>query len=263
MSDELMRKFLFLILLAVLGWAAGCKTQQAPVTGDTSANSLDWEGTYEGTLPCADCEGIATSVSLDREGKYVKTTRYLGKSGEEYRQEGRFEWNPAGNTISLTGITDAPNQYLVGENQLFHLDSEGNRITGELATHYVLKKVVAKTNHPLLDANWVLSDMEKFPDEDWNPGEIFVFLEEESSRLHGFGGCNNFFGVYELKTGNELEIEKIGRTQKYCQDEMQAENFFFAYLEQVRYYRLEGDTLELRDEGNKLLLTFIKKSGEE
>ena len=253
-----MKHFFLLLLVVGLGWLAGCKTQQAPVTGDTSANSLDWEGSYEGILPCADCDGIATSISLSRDGNFVKVSRYLGKSDREFRQEGRFAWNQAGNTIALRGIEESPNQYLVGENQLFHLDQAGNRITGELAANYVLKKVVAKTDHPLLDAKWVLTAMEKFPDEDWDPGEIFVFLEEESSRLHGFGGCNNFFGVYDLKTGNRLELGKVGRTQKYCEGEMQAENFFFAYLEQVRYYRLEGDTLELRDEGNHLLLTFTE-----
>ncbi len=253
-----MKHFFLLLLVGGLCCMTGCKPQQAPVTGDTSANSLDWEGSYEGTLPCADCEGIATTISLSRDGRFVKVYRYLGKSEQEYRQEGSFAWNQAGNTIALSGIEDAPNQYLVGENQLFHLDQAGNRITGELAANYVLKKVVAKTDHPLLDAKWVLTDMEKFPDEDWNPGEIFVFLEEESSRLHGFGGCNNFFGVYDLKTGDRLELGKVGRTQKYCEGEMQVENFFFAYLEQVRHYRLEGDTLELRDEDNNLLLTFTE-----
>lgn len=256
-----MKKFFFLSLLTSLGWLASCKSQQAPITGDTSANSLDWEGIYEGILPCADCEGVATSISLSQEGKFVKISRYLGKSNREYRQEGSFEWNPAGNTISLSGVDDTPNQYLVGENQLFHLDSEGKRVTGALADNYVLKKVVSKTDHPLLAAKWVLTDMEKFPEEDWNPGEIFVFLEEKSSRLHGYGGCNNFFGVYELKTGNRLELGKIGRTQKYCEDEMQAENYFFAYLEQVRHYQIERDTLEFRDEGNKLVLTFTKRPG--
>lgn len=256
-----MKKFFFLSLLTSLGWLASCKPQQAPITGDTSANSLDWEGTYEGILPCADCEGVATSISLSQEGKFVKISRYLGKSNREYRQEGSFEWNPAGNTISLSGVDDTPNKYLVGENQLFHLNSEGNRVTGALADNYVLKKVVSKTDHPLLAAKWVLTDMEKFPEENWNPGEIFVFLEEESSRLHGYGGCNNFFGVYELKTGNRLELGKIGRTQKYCEDEMQAENYFFAYLEQVRHYQIERDTLEFRDEGNKLVLTFTKRPG--
>jgi len=31
-------------------------------------------------------------------------------------------------------------KYLVGENQLFMLDTEGNRITGGLAENYILKK---------------------------------------------------------------------------------------------------------------------------
>ncbi|WP_375584295.1 copper resistance protein NlpE N-terminal domain-containing protein [Cyclobacterium xiamenense] len=254
-----MKFFFFFLFVIGLGWVAGCKPQQAPVTGDTSANSLDWEGSYEGTLPCADCEGIATSISLSRDGKFVKVYRYLGKSDREFRQEGSFSWNQAGNTISLSGIEDAPNQYLVGENQLFHLDRDGNRIRGDLEANYVLKKVVAKTDHPLLNARWVLRTMNKFPDEDWNPGEIFVFLEEESSRLHGFGGCNNFFGVYDLKTGNQLELGKVGRTQKYCQEVMQAENLFFTYLEQVRHYHLENDVLEFRDEDNNLLLTFSQE----
>ena len=38
--------------------------------------------------------------------------------------------------------------------------------------------------------------MEKFPEEDWTPGDIFVFLEEESNRLHGYGGCPIIFSVY-------------------------------------------------------------------
>ncbi|MDE5451088.1 copper resistance protein NlpE N-terminal domain-containing protein, partial [Elizabethkingia meningoseptica] len=27
-------------------------------------NSLDWAGTYEGTVPCADCPGIKTTITL-------------------------------------------------------------------------------------------------------------------------------------------------------------------------------------------------------
>ncbi|SHM64551.1 META domain-containing protein [Cyclobacterium lianum] len=247
---SLMACFCFAILLS------NCKTSQPLPIGDTSENALDWEGTYSGVLPCADCEGIAISISLDREGKYVKSSRYLGKSEEAFRQEGRFEWNSAGNTITLAGISDSPDRYLVGENQLFHLDQEGNRIRGALADKYVLKKVVDKAGHPLLNSKWVLKGMENYPHEDWSPGTIFVFLEEDSSRLHGFGGCNNFFGVYTLKAGDGLELGKIGRTQKFCQDEMQAENIFFESLEQVRNYQLMENVLELRDENGTLLLTF-------
>ncbi len=35
-------------------------------TGDNSQNSLDWPGTYTGTLPCADCEGIKTEIKAAR-----------------------------------------------------------------------------------------------------------------------------------------------------------------------------------------------------
>ena len=29
-----------------------------------SRNSLDWNGVYKGVLPCADCEGIETVITL-------------------------------------------------------------------------------------------------------------------------------------------------------------------------------------------------------
>ncbi len=36
----------------------------------TSQNSLDWAGVYEGVLPCADCPGIQTRLTLSRDETY-------------------------------------------------------------------------------------------------------------------------------------------------------------------------------------------------
>ncbi|MGI0481782.1 copper resistance protein NlpE N-terminal domain-containing protein [Geminocystis sp. CENA526] len=108
--------------------------------GDTSANSLDWNGTYKGVMPCASCEGIKTSITLNQDLSFVMSTQYIGKSDEVLEIQGNFKWNEAGNIIALEGIKDAPNQFLVGENRLFQLDMEGNRITGELAEKYILTK---------------------------------------------------------------------------------------------------------------------------
>jgi len=33
-------------------------------------------------------------------------------------------------------------------------------------------------------------------------------------------GCNNFFGSYEMKEGNQISLSKLGRTQKFCQDDL-------------------------------------------
>ncbi|WP_310377706.1 copper resistance protein NlpE [Flavobacterium sp.] len=107
-------------------------------TKDNSNTALDWAGVYKGVTPCADCEGIETEITLNKDLTYKKTTKYLGKSNSQiYTVEGSFEWNSNGIHIALSGIKDAPNQYLVGENKLFQLDRSGNKITGYLASKYI------------------------------------------------------------------------------------------------------------------------------
>jgi copper homeostasis protein (lipoprotein) len=108
--------------------------------GHNSSNSLDVEGKYKGILPCADCGGIETEIILSKNNSYVKHTKYLGKDGRVFGMKGFYSWNNEGNTITLSGISNAPNQYLVGENKLIQLDMEGKRISGNLSEKYVLLK---------------------------------------------------------------------------------------------------------------------------
>ena len=104
--------------------------------GDTSQNSLDWAGSYEGVLPCASCEGIQTLITLQSDNSFVQETVYLGKDEKILKLMGKAAWDEKGQKITL----DDGTQYLVGENQLIMLDTEGQRITGDLAANYVLKK---------------------------------------------------------------------------------------------------------------------------
>ncbi|MCS6191631.1 copper resistance protein NlpE [Shewanella baltica] len=104
--------------------------------GDTSQNSLDWAGSYEGVLPCASCEGIQTLITLQADNRFVQETVYLGKDEKILKLMGKAAWDEKGQKITLEDGT----QYLVGENQLIMLDTEGQRITGDLAANYVLKK---------------------------------------------------------------------------------------------------------------------------
>lgn len=104
--------------------------------GDTSQNSLDWAGSYEGVLPCASCEGIQTLITLQSDNSFVQETVYLGKDEKILKLMGKATWDEKGQKITLEDGT----QYLVGENQLIMLDTQGQRITGDLAANYVLKK---------------------------------------------------------------------------------------------------------------------------
>jgi copper homeostasis protein (lipoprotein) len=106
----------------------------------TSSNSLDWYGAYYGIVPCADCDGIETVLTLNPDNTFQLTRTYLGKGRDAVGTEGTFSWNPDGNTITLGGIAAGPNQYFVGENRLLQLDTSGQRITGSLSAKYVLQK---------------------------------------------------------------------------------------------------------------------------
>ncbi|MFX6794395.1 copper resistance protein NlpE N-terminal domain-containing protein, partial [Acinetobacter baumannii] len=57
---------------------AQSNNNEAVDTAHTAENSLDWDGKYKGTLPCADCEGIKTELELKDDKTYELTETYLG-----------------------------------------------------------------------------------------------------------------------------------------------------------------------------------------
>lgn len=112
-----------------------------PVTsaqGDTSENALDWNGTYEATVPCADCPGIKTSLTLNTDKTFSITEEYLERKSKN-EDKGTFTWDATGSVITLKGKT-ANYKYKVGENMLIQLDMEGKEIDGPNKDLYVFKK---------------------------------------------------------------------------------------------------------------------------
>lgn len=101
-------------------------------------NALDWSGIYMGLLPCADCEGIETTIILNNDLTYLKTENYLGEEGT-FEEEGTFIWMNDGLRIALKH-QNTSYYYKVQENSLLALDIDGNEISGEMALMYLLKK---------------------------------------------------------------------------------------------------------------------------
>jgi uncharacterized lipoprotein NlpE involved in copper resistance len=103
-------------------------------------NSLEWSGSYTGTIPCTDCEGIEARIVLNPDETYQVSYTYLGKDDSPYIVSGKFTWDKNGNMITLDdkGI---PPYYFIGENTLQQLDMEGKCIEGEHADMYLLHKV--------------------------------------------------------------------------------------------------------------------------
>lgn len=249
--------FISLSVITILVWGCaqqmesnksdsmGGKTELTSKTvADNSMNSLDWDGTYYGVLPCADCEGIETVITLSKDLTYKLSSKYLGKSDTAIEKTGSFTWNEVGTTITLGGIDDktAPTKYFVGENQITQLDLEGNKITGALAEKYILRK---SEKVSLTDTKWKLVEFRGKPVEYKNPEnkEIFIQLNSDNS-AYGFSGCNTFRGSYELKEGNRITFSKMASTLMACPD-MELESEFMKVIETADNYNFDGKNFVL------------------
>jgi len=142
-----MKKIYLLFGILILLVSCNTKKEETPniiqeqekTIADThnAQNSLDYIGTYKGTLPTASGMGMNVTIILS-DSSYSKMIEYIGQEGI-HETSGRYSWNTNGSIITFTG-EELPNQYFVGENTLYHLDMDGNRITGELADKYILHK---------------------------------------------------------------------------------------------------------------------------
>jgi uncharacterized lipoprotein NlpE involved in copper resistance len=121
---------------------AGQTGQSEEMLGDghNARNSLDYMGIYTGTLPTASGSGMIVTLTLG-DSSYVKTIEYVGEKGI-FEDRGAYSWKDDGSTIVLDGITDSPNSYFVAENHIVQLDMDGNRIEGDMADLYILRKKI-------------------------------------------------------------------------------------------------------------------------
>ncbi len=110
-----------------------------PVWADSSRDSVDWPGTYMGTLPSASGTGYQTFLVLTEKGNrytLAQSIQYKGKM-EDFRSNGRFSWNQAGSILEL--LSEDRQRFQVGENSIEQL-GEDNQPNGE---DYQLTKLLS------------------------------------------------------------------------------------------------------------------------
>lgn len=234
-------------------------------------NSLDYMGMYQGVLPCADCEGIETSLLLEDDKNYLLKINYLGKKNSATNEvRGVYSWNKEGNTIILAGVENAPNQYFVGENYITQLDLKGNKIEGDLADKYVLQKksnvkilppplpptpIMIKdvSYHPksientsLIKNKWRLVELNGKPAVSTNETnkDLFIQLNNEG-RYTAFIGCNNMIGGFVLEDEKSLIKFINGATTMIECPDITIEKEFSKMLVKINNYSINGNNLSL------------------
>jgi len=220
-----------------------------------SQNSLDWQGTYVGVLPCADCQGIQKTIYLYQDGGYRVRIQYLGKGIHPVELTGKIDWAADGNSIILTELNGQQQSYLVAEDRLMQLDGNGSKITGTLATRYIL----SKERYAILEKYWKLTELNgKLVVTDTGvQTEPHIIFKEEGNRFTGNGGCNDFSGTFEFGDLDRISLSKAKSTRIACPN-IGWEMEFLKALAEVDNYSIMSDRLILR-KGPSVPLAKFKK----
>lgn len=235
------------------GLIAGCQPQQATnapgapaasgeaqvVDMHTSRNALDWSGTYEGLLACADCAGTRMRLTLDADGGFEITTRRLVRDAADASAQGRFSWEPDGNTIALDAAGDGQ-RFAVGEGRIARLEPGQARAVWDRPDTVLAKSSpdAAETGTALADLledhRWKLAGASDaanrriealFPDP--QHGYVFGFA---GSRLHVQGGCNGLRGGFVIDADGRLTVTGAMSTMMACAAPLMAADTALAAL---------------------------------
>lgn len=148
-----------LLLLGMILILTGCKSNvedtdnvsvdemipfnASQIDSHNSRNSLDWEGSYSGVLPCEECLGIDTFLKINRDHTYKATQRFVDSGNvfsEEIISEGAFFWNEEGSSISIENIQGEISTFRVNELFLTPLNKNGIELSPEPGNNFKLLK---------------------------------------------------------------------------------------------------------------------------
>ena len=119
-------------------------------------------------------------------------------------------------------------------------------------------KKVEKTSE-ITEKYWKLIEIngQKVTAENATAKEPHLILKSEENRVNGNGGCNSFFGTYELQANtNRISFSKMGSTRMACMG-INVEDEFLNVLETVDNYTVKNDTLQLNKARMAPLAKFV------
>jgi heat shock protein HslJ/uncharacterized lipoprotein NlpE involved in copper resistance len=224
---------------------AGVPSAQ-PADRHNSRNSLDWAGTYEGVLPCADCPGAKTRLTLNYDGSYQLVTRAQGSQNAEKSVSGVFTWQPSGKAITLDE-RGGRQQFSVGESRLTLLRPKDGASQSPAAN--LMLTLAAPDSEDLEQQlgryRWTLvfaTDANNRRIAGLPPGQDRpVVLNFAGSRLSVQGPCNRFVGGYEVTAANQLTVNVGASTKMACDPAlMKAESALSNLLAKPLQVRITG-----------------------
>lgn len=242
---KLSLKYIFILVIGIV-FTTSCNNKMNSKDNEsfedehTAQNSLDWSGYYYGVLPCADCEGIETTLSLTNDQSYVLVSKYLSvKEPHIDTLKGKFTWS--GNNIQLDGIKsgERSSMFKIEENQVKYLNMEGNEVEGDISPFYILKKM---GNSMVEDKRWKLVELNGQPIE--GAAEThYLYLHSDSRQAETKVDCNSISLNYRIVNELVISFEQGMSTLMACPDNLEDE--YLKVLSMVDNLSTDGKRLTL------------------
>lgn len=204
-----------------------CNNQQRNISSQqtfedhhTAENSLDWEGTYTGIIPCADCEGIETWLTLNEDLSFTLVRNYLkNKAIVSDTTVGDFEWQK--NNVKLQ--EDKPNGetlfFSIEESQVRQLTNAAKEVVGELANHYILRKT---GNAIVENKRWRI--VEIFGKTvNGKPDTHYLIFHADENKLEAKVNCNTILSPYSITQQYRIKISEGISTMMACENNLETE----------------------------------------
>ena len=105
-------------------------------------NKKQFHGVFYGYLPCEDCDGTQTTLSLKNKNNYLLVTQPAKASSREFFDKGKYIWDDETNTVTLTSrkTSKIKKYHIEDEETLFMIDAKGAPIKGEKSKYSLRKR---------------------------------------------------------------------------------------------------------------------------
>lgn len=251
------------VLPAALLLFSSCVSGSAPApvhSPDARPGIGPFPAVFSGTLPCADCEGIETTITLFEEGDVRLHQLYSGTGSEPFTEMSSWEWDADASLVTVRREGDLPLLFTVDEGGLSLPEGSGRqrleRVPGSSA-----RAVIAMLDR----GRWILTEAGGEAPQTGADGE-FVYIRfvqsggPQEGRFEGFSGCNRFFGAFSAGPDYGLKITELGSTKMFCADSAGTEMRLFEALNTVESFSFDQDRLLLFDATGKAAARFAPEN---
>ncbi|MGQ1889802.1 META domain-containing protein [Thermophagus sp. OGC60D27] len=255
-----MLKSVFLVLswsiIFVFGNSFASTSQEIPCK-----DKCNITGKFTGILSCLDCPGIETTITINEDGTYQLTKTYINKNIASLKERGIVHKTDSKRKLLLVDHNHNKTYIRIQKNGILILERNGKPVNTKKSDNYLLHPV--KTNdssdhlNQITKQKWQLSQLTSMSDKIPDNLSPFIKFNTETKQINGFGGCNNFFGEYELGIEGHIRISQISSTKKFCSETMELETAFTEMLKNCMYYELQPNKLILKDKTKKQLAIFF------